>query len=179
MASDGSKWVFGYASLMWDPGFDHVDVKPAQVHGYHRALCVYSYLYRGSRETPGLVCGLRPGGSCRGMAFMVAAKNWASVEKYLFDREMVYGVYIPSWMQANIAGKREEIYGFVANPDHEQFAGNLSDQQIADLISAGQGIHGSGVEYLENTIAQMDQFGIRDRALRRIMRLVRTRMDRP
>ena len=130
MAKKNPKWVFGYASLMWDPGFDHEGMEPALVYGYHRALCVYSFLYRGSREKPGLVAGLLPGGSCRGMAFKVAAKNWVEVEKYLDDREMVYGVYAPSWMHAEIAGKREKIYGFVANPAHEQFAGNLSDAQV-------------------------------------------------
>ena len=157
---------------MWDPGFGHVDVQPALVYGYRRALSVYSFLYRGTREKPGLVCGLVPGGSCRGRAFKVAAEKWLEVERYLDDREMVYGVYAPTWMQADINGEREQIYGFVANPAHEQFAGNLPDSEIARLIQGGHGIHGSGIDYLQNTIAQMNHLGIRDRALRRIMKLL-------
>jgi cation transport protein ChaC len=177
LVDDKPKWVFGYASLMWDPGFDYERTASALVYGYHRALAVYSFLYRGTRESPGLVAGLIPGGSCRGMAFQVAAKNWPKVEKYLYDREMVYGVYIPSWMQGDIDGERQSIYGFVANPDHEQFAGNLSESDVVNLIINGQGIHGSGVEYVENTIAQMDRIGIHDGALRRIMTLVQSKME--
>ena len=54
-------WVFGYASLIWNPGFDFKEAAPAHLFGYHRDLCVYSFHYRGSRDAPGLVCGLLPG----------------------------------------------------------------------------------------------------------------------
>lgn len=117
----GDVWVFGYASLLWNTGFTPVEILPAHVHGYHRALCVYSHVYRGSREKPGLVAGLRPGGSCRGLAFRVAAANWDDVRAYLHEREMIYDVYVPKWASAQLgaAGTQDAmVYTFVANSAH-------------------------------------------------------------
>jgi hypothetical protein len=42
-------WIFGYGSLMWHPGFPHLEVRPALLHGYHRHFCIYSHIYRGTR----------------------------------------------------------------------------------------------------------------------------------
>ena len=77
----GDLWVFGYGSLMWCPGFDYEECFVAELQGYHRALCVYSYVYRGTEEKPGLVLGLDDGGSSIGIAFRVAAASLLSFHK--------------------------------------------------------------------------------------------------
>lgn len=166
------KWVFGYGSLLWHTGFAYRDVTPARVQGYHRALCVYSHVYRGSKERPGLVCGLLPGGSCRGLAFRVPAETWDNVRAYLHEREMIYDVYVPKWVNARLGPALSEIdkvYTFVANARHDQYAGRLSVEETAGLIRHGHGTSGSGVEYLTNTVARLTELGIRDRALERVL----------
>src|SRR5258708_12763940 len=91
--SEGDLWVFGYGSLMWRPGFEFVERVPARLIGEHRALCVYSFVHRGTPEKPGLVLGLDRGGACRGVAFRVAEKNGAATIAYFPHREQVTPVY--------------------------------------------------------------------------------------
>ena len=92
---EGDFWVFGYGSLMWDPGFNYVDSRPAFLFGYHRRLCLWSIHYRGTSANPGLVLGLDAGGSCKGMGFKVSPRNKVEVCEYLKEREMLSNAYKP------------------------------------------------------------------------------------
>lgn len=174
MAEREDFWVFGYGSLLWNTGFSYDAVEPARVFGYHRALCVYSHVYRGSKERPGLVAGLLPGGSCRGLAFRVSAGMWDGVRAYLHEREMIYDVYVPKWVNARLgAGQQGKVYTFAANPKNAQYAGRLDIAETARIIRGGHGTSGSGIDYLSNTVARLAELGIRDRALERVLAAAR------
>ena len=90
----GDFWVFGYGSLIWRPGFAHVETQRARLFGYRRALCIYSHVHRGTPARPGLVLGLDRGGSCIAMAFRVSGALHAAVIAYLRERELVTNVYL-------------------------------------------------------------------------------------
>ena len=167
-------WVFGYGSLMWRPDFDYVEARTARAHGYHRALCIYSIRFRGTPKRPGLVFGLDRGGSCRGRAYRVAAENTEAVMAYLDDREMLNKVYEPKFLSACLDdGRRVSAYAFAARREHRQYAGKLPVERAAELICQGQGPHGSGLEYVTNTVRHLDENGIHDDFLHRVLAAAR------
>src|SRR5215471_21711026 len=86
-------WIFGYGSLIWRPGFAFIECVPARLLGLHRALCVYSFVHRGTPERPGLVLGLDHGGACRGVAYRVRGDSHAQTIAYLRARAQVTHVY--------------------------------------------------------------------------------------
>ena len=100
----GELWVFGYGSLMWSPEFPLASSSPALLRGYHRALCIYSHRYRGTPAKPGLVMGLRSGGSCWGMAFHVRALDARAALTALWRREMMNRVYLPRFVPLTLRG---------------------------------------------------------------------------
>jgi cation transport protein ChaC len=140
MTEGGTHWVFGYGSLMWNPGFPYLRAVPARISGYHRKLCVYSFHYRGSPEKPGLVFGLDRGGSCLGMAFEVAAADWAQTWDYLRKREQVTMVYRELFKQVRLQNGAEVMaLTYAVDRRHAQCAAGLSDPEIAALVRQGEG----------------------------------------
>ncbi|MGF6226415.1 cation transport protein ChaC [Inquilinus ginsengisoli] len=158
-------WVFGYGSLMWNPGFPHLERQPAVLHGYHRRFCVLSHRYRGTPERPGLVLGLDRGGSCRGMAFKVAPEHVQAVVAYLWEREMVTGVYRPSLKQIRLPDGPATACCFLADRRHHQYRGALDVEETLAMIRTGIGSSGPNRDYLLNTVEHLRELGIRDGAL--------------
>lgn len=167
--------MFGYGSLMWHPGFPHVEVRPARLYGYHRHFCVFSHVYRGTPARPGLVLGLDRGGSCRGLAYRVPTAEGPEALKYLYEREMITAVYRPRWLDVHTAQGPVRAIAFVVDVDHAQYAGRLPTGRVVDLIVRGEGRNGRCVDYLENTVRHLKALGLGDQALERLLRLVRAR----
>lgn len=166
MQQNSSYWVFGYGSLIWKPGFAFIRQEPALLPGAHRRLCVYSYRHRGTERQPGLVFGLMPGGSCRGMAFEVAAERWDEVHAYLREREMDRGVYREAIrpIHLNMGGTHRALT-FLADTGHVQYAGKLEIAEQVRLVRAGVGESGANPEYVLETASHLRAMGIRDRYL--------------
>jgi len=159
-------WVFGYGSLIWNPGFPHVSAQQGLLRGAHRSLSIVSHHHRGTVEQPGLVFGLTHGGSCRGMVFEVADAEWPGVYAYLQEREQVTSVYRDVMRPVRLAdGRAVQALAFLVDERHEQFAGHLDlDQQLA-MVRAGVGLSGRNVDYVLNTARHLRELGIKDRQL--------------
>ena len=169
----GDFWVFGYGSLMWRPGFAHVETLRARLHGFRRSLCVTSHIYRGTPERPGLVLGLDRGGSCVGMAFRVPGELREEVMTYLRDRELVTNVYIERHLPIRLEnGGIEPAVSYVVDRRHHQYAGNLHESDAARMVSGAVGQAGPNEEYVLNTVEHLRALGIRDRWLEEVGRLV-------
>jgi cation transport protein ChaC len=166
-------WVFGYGSLIWNPGFPHVSAQQGLLRGAHRSLSIVSHHHRGTVEQPGLVFGLTRGGSCRGMVFEVADADWPDVYAYLQEREQVTSVYRDVMRPVRLAdGRTIRALAFLVDERHEQFAGHLSIEQQLAMVRAGVGLSGRNVDYVLNTARHLNELGIRDRQLMALAELL-------
>lgn len=166
MPHDSTRWVFGYGSLIWRPGFPYRRAVPALLRGAHRSLCIYSHRHRGTPERPGLVFGLVRGGSCRGVAFEVESTDWDAVHNYLLAREMDRGVYREALRPVQLDERRVvTALAFLVDHHHVQYAGRLDVAEQVRLIRSGFGESGPNREYVLETARHLEQLGIRDRYL--------------
>ena len=167
--ADG-RWVFGYGSLMWRPGFAFVERQPAMLHGCRRAFCIYSVHHRGTPERKGLVLGLAPGGAVRGAAFRVADADWAQVYAYLKEREQPTETYVEAEIHVGLAdGRRVKALGFLSDVAHPQWAGRLGFEEQAQLIAGARGLSGRNIDYLRDLVEHLRHDGVRDRGMERLL----------
>jgi glutathione-specific gamma-glutamylcyclotransferase len=174
MADMGEFWVFGYGSLMWRPGFDHVEKSRARLHGYRRALCIVSRVHRGTPERTGLVLGLDKGGSCVGIAFRVEKHLRDEVIAYLRERELVSNAYRERFLLVRLGdGRLVQALSYVVDRKHEQYSGPLSEEQAAERVKGAVGKSGTNEDYLFNTVEHLEALGIRDEWLEGVARIIR------
>jgi cation transport protein ChaC len=156
-------WVFGYGSLMWNPGFPYVERQAALIHGYRRSLCIWSTAHRGTAEAPGLVMGLDRGGSCRGVAFKVSDEERDDALDYLRKRELITNVYLEKVLPIGLSdGRRVKAVTYVVDRRHAQYAGSLPVEEAARIVRRSHGQSGPNDAYVLNTIDHLKQMGIRD-----------------
>jgi len=161
----GELWVFGYGSLMWRPGFAYLERTPARLIGLHRALCVLSFVHRGTPERPGLVLGLDRGGMCRGIAFRVAAAARAETIEYLRGREQVTSVYVETMRQIELedeARRRVRALCYIVDRSHVQYAGRLTLAESLHHVRQGHGRSGPNRDYVVQTVRALETLGYRE-----------------
>jgi cation transport protein ChaC len=171
--SAGDKWVFGYGSLMWRPGFPYLTRTSARLYGRRRAFCIYSVHHRGTPERRGLVLGLAAGGSVKGAAYRVAAGDWQAVYEYLREREQPTETYFEAWAEVVLEdGERVQALVFLSDTDHPQWAGDLSLDQQARMIAGAEGMSGRNIDYLRDMVRHLREDGVHDNGLERLLRQV-------
>jgi cation transport protein ChaC len=167
-------WIFGYGSLMWNPGFPFAEARHARLDGYHRAFCVYSIHYRGSPRRPGLVLGLDRGGSCDGMAFRLEPATAAATLAYVRRRELIYSVYRESLVPISLVGSSSpdqpvRALAYIAERAHPAYAGRIALARQVELIRGAIGTAGTNLEYVASTLAHLAGLGIEERQLSRLL----------
>ncbi len=168
--SDGDRWVFGYGSLMWRPGFDFIERRAAILHGRRRAFCIYSVHHRGTYERKGLVLGLAPGGSTRGVVYRVPAGDWPKTYAYLREREQPTETYFEAWAPVRLVnGAPVPALVFLSDVDHPQWAGVLDLEVQARMIAGASGLSGRNVDYLRDLVLHLREEGVGDRTMERLL----------
>jgi glutathione-specific gamma-glutamylcyclotransferase len=156
-------WVFGYGSLMWNPGFAFEERRRARIDGFHRSLCIFSHAHRGTPEKPGLVLGLDEGGACDGIAYRVLPAKRDETLAYLREREQITMVYreIEHSIRFEDGGVAAAVT-YVADRTHQQYAGRLLLAEQRRLVLQGVGKSGANIDYVRATQAHLRDCGIRD-----------------
>lgn len=174
--AQGPLWVFGYGSLMWNPGFPVAGQSIARLAGYHRTFCMRSIHHRGTSASPGLVLALdaAAGGACMGLAFRVAAGAEDRTLAYLRERELISSAYLEAEVPLALkTGEMVQALAYIVDPDHVQYCGGLPLEEQAQIISRAVGDRGPNTDYLFNTAAHLAELGIEDTELTWLSQRVR------
>jgi glutathione-specific gamma-glutamylcyclotransferase len=166
-------WVFGYASLLWNPEFEFDQHHSAFVRGWHRALRMASRINRGTPDRPGLVFALLPGGSCHGAVYCVPRAQAANALEALWQREMPTGVYDPRWLACATPKGEVNALAFTLSRKSPQHTGRLSETQLIDILRHARGRYGTTLDYLLETAKSLAERGVRDREIERLVALSR------
>jgi glutathione-specific gamma-glutamylcyclotransferase len=166
----GDLWVFGYASLIWNPGFGFAEQRAARIYGHHRALKMWSRINRGTPECPGLVFALLSGGSCQGLVFRVPRSEVPHMLQTLWQREMPTAVYEPTWVQCHTSRGPVSALAFVLPRSSPSYTGPLSAKQYQHIFAKATGRYGSTLDYALRTHTALLAHGIGDKALVQLLR---------
>jgi glutathione-specific gamma-glutamylcyclotransferase len=172
---DASLWVFGYGSLIWDPGFPVAERRIGRVTGWHRSFCMRSIHHRGTVENPGLVLALDQveWQTCTGVVFRVAAGAETATIAALRERELVSSAYLETRLEVETSEGVLEALAYVIDPDHAQYC-RLDLEEQARIIASATGGRGRNRDYLWSTTAHLAELGIADPDLEWLAARVRT-----
>jgi cation transport protein ChaC len=158
-------WVFGYGSLIWDPGFAPAEQILATASGYQRSFCMRSIHHRGSEAHPGLVLALDTAANakCEGVALRVEESQRDTVLDMLRARELVSSAYYEAMVPVSLSdGRQVEAVTYVVDRDHVQYCAGLALEEQAQIIARAVGGRGPNTEYLWNTAVLLTKLGIHD-----------------
>lgn len=163
-----SMWVFGYGSLLWNPGFEVAESVIGIMPGYARSFCMRSIHHRGSEEEPGLVLALdaQADQACEGVALRVAEGHEDATLAYLRERELISSAYLERTETVHLRDGREiETLVYVIDTDHVQYCGELPLEEQAQIIAQAVGDRGPNTDYLFNTTDHLASVGLHDATL--------------
>jgi cation transport protein ChaC len=167
-------WLFAYGSLIWRPNFSFAEHRRGVIHGWHRAFCLELTRWRGTPQQPGLMMALERGGSCNGVAYRLPDGEHREHIRNLVGREITVqedlGMVRWATVRTDIGPVRALV--FWAGPKGDGIALQRPLEQVAWVLARACGHGGSCASYLYNTVAKLEEFGIHDRNLWRLQKLV-------
>ena len=170
-------WIFGYGSLIWRPEFAFAEQRAASLKGYHRSLCLWSRINRGTPETPGLVFGLEQTGVCQGMVFKISAQNVEQTFDAVWKREMGTGAYLPSWLECETQQGNVAAMAFVIDSGGPAYVKQPPEDDLVEIICRAHGTYGSCFDYVTQTSESLKAAGISDEQLATLTERLRQRLQ--
>ncbi|WP_170400604.1 gamma-glutamylcyclotransferase [Ruegeria arenilitoris] len=170
-------WVFGYGSLLWNPGFPVARSERATLHGYARSFCMSSIHHRGTEDHPGLVLALdeQDDAHCKGLALAVEAGHEDRTLHELRERELISSAYVEKMLDVHLdSSEVVTAVTYVIDADHVQYCGGMPLEEQAQIIAHAVGGRGPNTEYLYNTAEHLAEIDLRDPDLEWLAQRVRT-----
>ncbi|NP_001291354.1 cation transport regulator-like protein 2 [Elaeis guineensis] len=161
-------WVFGYGSLVWNPGFDFDEKIIGFIKDYRRVFDLACIDHRGTPENPARTCMLeaRNGAVCWGAAYCVKGgieKEKAAIQ-YLERRECEYDgkAYVDFYGEGDsLKPAATRVLVFISTLDKEAnkyYLGPAPLEEMARQIATATGPCGNNRDYL--FLLEKAMFGI-------------------
>lgn len=157
---DGVLWLFAYGSLIWSPCFTPAETRRGVLPGYRRAFNMWTIRTRGTRDNPGLGLGLESGGACAGVLFRIAPETRDRDIDAIWAREMYTAMYRPCWLSVECDGDRLRALSFVTDLTHPQYAGEMPNEDAAEIIARAEGESGPCRDYLFDLLDGLAEYEI-------------------
>lgn len=167
-------WIFGYGSLIWNPGFPYEEKEMATIYGYKREYCILTNRHRGNNAQKGIVLGLKENehSLCQGKAFRIKNDSKNDVFDYLEHREngeennVYQNKKISIWLDES--KQWEKAHVFIANKKHPAFTDSLTIENKIEIILKAKGHSGTNLDYFLNTFSSLSQLNIEDKYLKEL-----------
>ena len=141
-------WVFGYGSLIWNPGFPHRERLKARLSNFARRFYQGSSDHRGTPASPGRVVTLlsSKGEHCDGVVYRVDDVDWPQTLSYLDKREQ--GGYERVMIQVQTQAGTLSALTYVGQTDNPDYLGPAPLEAMAQQIAQSSGPSGLNRDYL-------------------------------
>lgn len=161
--------VFGYGSLLWNPGFASIQVRKVWLPDWSRRLWQGSTDHRGTPEYPGLVCTLvpSPGQGCWGLAYEVSDQDWPAIQAELDYREKDgYQLQrvLARWQEQDLL-----CWTYVADEQNPSYIGDRPLPELVGRIRQAAGPSGHSADYLLRLSQTLEELEIEDDHVRQLV----------
>lgn len=174
-------WIFGYGSLVWNPGFAFEQRQVGYIRGWARRFYQGSPDHRGFPGSPGRVVTLVTDAQsvCWGVAYQVAGESLDSIFSYLDEREQGgfrrHQVdFYPKTDPADTSAPSVTTAAvYIAQDDNPHYLGPASVQEMALHIFHSRGPSGSNRDYLLRLAESLRSMDVTDEHVSELARYVR------
>ena len=174
---DRPVFVFGYGSLLWKTIVLFKGYEKAKLNGWSRKVCSWTMHARGTVKKPGLIFSLDKDkvGYCEGLVFELDETCLEQDLETLWEQEMHSNLYKPQWLPVSTQRGPCLAITFTINQNHSLYAGDIPNDEAADIISAATGVFGACADYFTKTTEVLRNLGLNDNRLEEIVLLIQQR----